>query len=932
MSEVSAPWFVGRRAELREVSARAAAAASGSRQFVLIEGRAGIGKTSLLHAALDQLSRFAALRADCARGPVVDQLIGEARRLLRGSAGLRAVSDLLSCARAVLRQGSPLVIALDNVQWIDAESAVELRAVLSEVRSEALLVIAAAREPWPAEPRGGSQATRFRQELLTGQDASRLALGELTVAETALLLDRVRGHATEQAAARLHRYTGGHPALISALLDRWPAGAHASPADLLGLFDPPVMGMLRSVAALPAPSQHLLAAMAVADEPWPLAVVGTVARVDDPFAAFEPLLDAGLVQWSPAEIVAPASITYPLYRDVIYRSLAAADREALHARAASFALGLRAWKHRVAASKAASSAAAEPGLALLLEDEAKRYFEAGDIEQAGTLLMWSATVTSDPREHQRQLRLAATWWPTLRALDWGTRLETCLSRWPASAARSLVLALLAESAGRYPQAHGLLLEAGDLAYSEGSAQLLRADLELAMALVQSDLGNYDYEFRLAEGLLAADDLPPVRRAWAEYHALRVLGQLNGPAAALRQQATIDAASHLDADYAEQGDARRTGRSVRLWTRASLRLLSWRLREGSDDLVSMLSSADRADVTSVIPVAHAYLGYAGYLLGNWGSAEQSVAQAIAALSGHAIVRLRVPVYAIAACVEAAAGRAESAARQLLAAQRWQSQAGPPDYQVFPALAAATMAQAGGDYRRMLAELRPLVTEPELGRFFQAWWQPLQVEALIGTGQLVAARHALARLTDLAGRRDGHELITIAWLDAWLAAAARDDPHARERFAEAVARPAAPDDNPLHRARLEHEYGRYLMTGRNRRAAIGRLLHAHELYSALGALPFAERCASDLEACGAQAFAPARGSGAGPIPVMSARERRVAYLAVQGLTNQEIASELFISVKTVEYHLGKVFAKLGISSRRQLAARLSGWEDDLPPSAG
>jgi len=232
----------------------------------------------------------------------------------------------------------------------------------------------------------------------------------------------------------------------------------------------------------------------------------------------------------------------------------------------------------------------------------------------------------------------------------------------------------------------------------------------------------------------------------------------------------------------------------------------------------------------------------------------------------------------------------------------------------------MAQARGDYRRMAVVLASLVAEPARSRSHQLWWQPLHVEALIGTGQLGAAQRALDRLIDLVGA-PGRQSATVAWLEAWLAAVRHDERKARALFDEAAARSPAPDDVPLHRARLEHEYGKYLMSGRNRRAAIGQLRRAYELYRSLDARPYAERCASDLEACGVRASAASEGqAGREALAALSPRERRVAHLAAQGLTNQEIAGELFISAKTVEYHLGNVFAKLGISSRRQLAARL------------
>ena len=910
--EATVTRFVGRRAELREISARAAAAAAGTRQTVVIEGRPWIGKTALLIRALEQLPDYSQLQADCARGSAVAQLMSDAS-LASPAAHRTARGGLVTAVRAILEEAGPVAIALDNLHCIDVESAAELSVALSALRAAAVLVIVATRTPWRPEQVGGPAVTALQRQLLAGSEVSRIPLAELSVAETGQLLDRLGPAASERVAESLHRYTGGHPALLSVLLDQGLAGADTAPADMLGLFDPLVMSILRAVSSLPEASRNLLAAMTVSDEPWPLAVVGSVAGVEDPFEALEPLLDSGLVEWFPAETVAPVSIRYPLYRDVVYRSLPGARREALHGLAAGFALGTRAWAHRIAAASTA-----QPALAAMLEQEAHRYHVAGDSERAGTLLMWSATATSDPGERYRHLLQAAHWWLTLRAIDWGPRLESCLSDWPASAPRSMLMGLLAEASGRYAQARDLLAEAGDIARTDGSAVELGADIDLAMALVHADMGDANAEYRLAAGLLASDGPSAAHRAWAEYLAADACGRIGGPDAALAKLAELVPDALIDGEGGASADA--AGQSVRLWARGSWRVRGGRWRDGSDDLTRMFRAGDRTAVDSVAPIAHAYLAFAQYLVGDWKAAEQASAQAVAALSGHAVARLRIPVHAVAACVDAAAGRSESAARHVQSAQRWLADCGPEDYAVFPAVAAATSAQARADYRRMAAALASVLAGPAKSASHHWWWQPLHVEALIGTGQLGAAQRALDRFIDFVGGY-GRQSVTVTWLEAWLAAARHDELKARARFEEAIARPPARDDVALHRARLEHEYGRYLMSGRNRRAAIAQLRRAHEFYTTLGAGPFAERCASDLEACGVRVSSRSGGrADGGALPVLSPRERRVAHLAVQGLTNQEIAGELFISAKTVEYHLGNVFAKLGISSRRQLAARL------------
>jgi DNA-binding CsgD family transcriptional regulator len=913
--------FVGRRAELREISARATSAASGDPQTVVIEGVQGIGKTSLLQRALQQLTEFRRLHADCSLGSTADQLtsgIGEASQSgpARAQPGGRLADGLLTTIRALLAESRrPILMALDNVQWLDPESAAAISAVLSALRTAPLLSIVAARDHW--QPCAGQDAhvELLGRQLFLGTSLTRLQLAELSVAEIAKLLDRPGPAGSEQAAQFLHAYTGGHPALLSVLLDQDIDLTHVPPGDLLGLSHPLVTSILRAVSCLPRPSRDLLAAMAVSEERWPLATVGSVARVDDPFEALEPLLDLGLVEWFPAEAVAPVCIRYPLYRDVIYRSLPTARREALHDRAAGFALGPRAWVHRAAATDASA-----PPVAGKLKQEAERYYLAGDNERAGTLLMMSTAATSDPAERARCILQAARWWLTLRAVDWGPKLEACLSRWPESAARSLILGMLAEAAGRYTQARALLADAEELMRADGSSSLLQADIGLAKAFVHADFGDADAQARIADDLLKLGGMPAVHRAWAEYHAATAAGRLSGgPAAALAKLAAVVPDAVIDGGI-DSTQAAPGSNSVRLWSRGSWRVLNGQLHDGVSDLARMLRAGDRAAADSVLPLAHAYMGYGYHQLGEWKSAEQAVAQALAALDGHAVARLRVPVHAIAACVDAAAGRHDSAVQHVQAAKRWFAECGPDGYVVFPAIAGAAVAQARGSCEWMLSALQRLSCRPALGDEYQAWWLPLQVEALIGTGQVGPAARVLALLREVAAGSGRHGA-TVAWLEACVAAAGPDAVAARAAFEEALARQPAPDDVPLLRARLEHDYGRFLMSGRNRRAAIGRLRNAYELYRALGARPFADRCAADLETCGAQEYSAVSAQhGRVSSPVLSSRERKIAYLAAQGLTNQEIAGEVFVTAKTVEYHLGNVFAKLGISSRRQLPSRL------------
>jgi DNA-binding CsgD family transcriptional regulator len=195
--------------------------------------------------------------------------------------------------------------------------------------------------------------------------------------------------------------------------------------------------------------------------------------------------------------------------------------------------------------------------------------------------------------------------------------------------------------------------------------------------------------------------------------------------------------------------------------------------------------------------------------------------------------------------------------------------------------------------------------------QPWWIPLHVEALIGTGQLSAAKETLSRLVRLT--RDVPCLRTAEiWLTGAVAAAEGDIEKARRQFEGGLALPHAPDDPPLHRALLEQAYGRTLEDPQQQDIWLNR---ARNRFSSMEALPFVRRCDEDLTASHES-----RAFGRSDSYQLTKRERDIAHLIGRGYTNKEIATELFISTKTVEYHLGNIYARLNLTSRRQLRDRV------------
>jgi DNA-binding CsgD family transcriptional regulator len=192
---------------------------------------------------------------------------------------------------------------------------------------------------------------------------------------------------------------------------------------------------------------------------------------------------------------------------------------------------------------------------------------------------------------------------------------------------------------------------------------------------------------------------------------------------------------------------------------------------------------------------------------------------------------------------------------------------------------------------------------------AFGLPDLIEAAVRSGQLAVARDALDRVEARAAASPTPLALGLLARSRALLA---DGPAAEPLYQEAIAR-LRQATGVSHLARAHLLYGEWLRRGKRRRDAREHLRAAHDIFETMGAGAFAERARQELAATGQTARKRAPGHSAGLTP----QELQVAVLAAAGSTNPEIAAQLFISPKTVDYHLSKVFRKMGVGSRRQLA---------------
>jgi ATP/maltotriose-dependent transcriptional regulator MalT len=315
-------------------------------------------------------------------------------------------------------------------------------------------------------------------------------------------------------------------------------------------------------------------------------------------------------------------------------------------------------------------------------------------------------------------------------------------------------------------------------------------------------------------------------------------------------------------------------------------------------------------------SYVWLAQASFALGAWDEAAVDAERAVSLLeeSGHGWLR---PLARFAAATVPAARGEWAAAEEHARA----SVARSGDYQLMVVAAGMARAQvpaARGDHEGVLRALEPLasltdrqgVDEPGF------WpWQDLYGDALVSAGRLEEAEEFLAPHEELAAARGREAMIAgLARVRGRLEAAKGRLPAAETAFQRALTA-VEPLGLPFQQALVELAYGQVLRRAGHRRAAAERLQAAQERLTALRARPYVERCERELAACG---LTPAKRSTFDPSR-LTAQELAVARLVAMGMSNRQVASELFVSIKTIQFHLTHIYAKLGVGSRGELAAQ-------------
>lgn len=917
--------FVGREAELAFLDRHLAQTVEGMSRVVLIEGPAGVGKTALLGAFLARVGRHRVLRAsgdELEAGvayAMVEQLVAELGRPppeRLAAAGTERVANIAPVRIGAalvemlgwLQADGPIVMVLDDAHWGDVPSLHALGYAMRHLRSSRVLALLSSRED------GTDQLPASLRRLVTSPPTARLRLRGLDIEGLRTLSAALGARVlSRRAAERLHEHTGGNPLHARALLEEIPVGLlhhSAGPLPAPRSFGIPVLARL---AACPPGAENLVVAAAVLGTSCPLALACRLGQVTDALEALEQAAAAHLLQDHPTAIERLVAFPHPLVRAAVYHNIGPARRAGLHARAARL-VGSEpaALRHRVAAA-----CGPDPGLAAEAAALAGQQAAGGSWTAAADNMLAAATLAATPAERERLV---------LRAIDYlvlaggpaeATALAGELSTFADNAQPDYDLGHPAVAAGRHADA-GLLLTRACRKDTSAHERTPAAAIDGQLALRGLLHARGDAAAALARQALAI--APPDRPAAAKPCTFLRIGRPTSSdppegftSITFPQQIAPLQLACLDAGLpGSSGLDRRICRGIaRAWTED--------LAGARNDLTCTLTACQRHRT----PLRWGLIGLGflvetEYRLGAWDDAIAHAELAVWAVRNADQNWLAPFIHAVAAFPLAARGAREAAAAHTAEAAAQLPPVGGDNSTIWVATARALLALAEGDDEHTVAVLQPLSRPASADVHEPGWqpWQALYAEALVMLGRRGQAEAVLTPFEALATARGRRSVMAAAarargTLEAAHGHAEGADAAFRDGLKHASELPL-----PFERALLETAYGCYLRRGGRPDESAAHLQAARTRFAQLDARPFLERCDRELTAC--DRTSPRRTTDS--ITSLTPQELAVARLVATGRTNRQIAAALVVSVKTIEYHLGNAYAKLGVTSRTQLALAL------------
>lgn len=906
----------GRAAELADIRSMLADARAGHSSAQVIVGAAGSGKTALLdHVAADATGfhtmrctgveseaelPFAALHQllhDRVEG--LEALPAPQAAALRAAFGLAAAADrdrfltglaTLSLLSEIAGDG-PVLCLIDDVQWLDRASLDALLFAGRRLGAEGVVLLLAAREDPPLDFRG----------------LPMLALRALSESAAAALLAERAPNIAPDTRDQVLAEADGNPLALIELAEA--VGADHSPA-----VGPPTVSTEASAAGrrvldlfgarldrMPSGTRLALLVAAVEGTGELGVVLAAVERIGLQLKDFEPAERVRLVQLSSTAI----AFRHPLVRSAAYERAPAADRLRCH-RAVAEALSAPEYADRRAWHLAAATIGFDDDVADALEAAAARADQRGGYAASAAAHERAARLTTDPGVRGQRLAAAAQSARDSAQLDRAARLAAEAAALPtdtpARARLDWVRARVEFERGTPRRASEMVLD--------GAVILADLDAERAAKMV-IESGRMAYFADEAPALGRLVEMIEQIRLPPE-HPLRPLLAATSTVAMLQTGAPADRIPPL-APFVHAIQPGRLGVTIgNLPIQcAFLHLLIGDVDEAMAQSARMLAEARDRGMIGGLP--HILLNHAqaalvaGRLSEAHDAADEGIRIAEDTGQRHSATNLRGVLARIAA-LTGDEDRCSALAHEAihLGAQRHLSSVGSA------LLALAVLDLGFGRYQAALERLQSVPPRLQRHPVFAYLAAPEWAEAASRSGHPELAASALRRLERWAPHRDAP--VAAAELHRCRALLSTDD-QAEQHFRTALSH-YRELNRPMAQARTELLYGEWLRRVRRRAESREPLRAAVGAFAELGARSWAERARSELRATGETVAAPDDATTA--TALLTPQELQVVRLAAAGLSNRDIGAQLFLSPRTVGYHLYKAFPKLGVAARHELAA--------------
>ena len=811
---------------------------------------------------------------------------------------------------AAIAADGPVVVTVDDAQWVDRASLEALTFAGNRLEVEGIVLMFAVRSGQPA----AQQLSRFQTLVLTGLDNS---------AARALVARAGLQAMSEASTSRLIEESGGNPLALLTLpatmkaddFAMWALGAE--PLPLSSVIEDAFCDTIR---VLPDQTRMALRLLAIMEAGTPEHFRSALERerlsVDD----LDPAEDAGLISYQHGQ----PGFRHPLVRAAAYRTSSAAGRRRAHLLAAQIleqatsatALERRAW-HLVAARTAPTEA-----LAQTFQIAADNEFAAANYTVAGRLYKRSSELTPAGNNAMRRMLQAANALRLAGAIDEArTLLRNAMTLGSDPELRAAIdyahYRLQVYAGGMIDGRDGLIKTGAAAAklHPAQAAQIL-GDAALASTVI-GDLPTARATAEQAMQLAGKSDGsdPPLAVAAVNAMVKAISGDPVGARRLLHPRAAeIDALDPMGIEFVYQVPLELSIAHLASEEAGRARTLLARAVDGARQL----------SAAGLLPFRCGSLGRIDFWQGRWASALALVHEALRLADDTGWATERPSNLATLARIEAMSGHPEEARRHAIEGVAASEAIGAGTYLAFAQIALGALELTAGNQAAAISHFEEVSAFSDDVGFSNSpvmWWSSDLLECYVSEGMDDAAQRELSRLEKVAANPD---MPTTAAVTA--RSRALLEPAAFEEHMTEALRLHSISDMPFERARTELMIGQRVRRHNQPAKARPPLTSALAIFDRLGAPDWASRARSELQATGIripQSEAPG-------LATLTPQELQVALAVARGHSNREVAGLLFLSTKTVEFHLSNVYRKLGINRRTRLVTMVT-QQASLPASA-